>query len=66
MGATDHEPDPSKRIPTAVWLFLGLAVVVAFAVLAIAMGGHTQHKAVGPPAGSPQGAPPAIVDKQAD
>jgi hypothetical protein len=66
MGSTDQESDPSKRIPTIIWLVLGIVCVLVFVVMAELTGGHLQRKAVGPPAGASKSAPAAIVDKQAD
>ena len=56
MGDTDQEPDPSKRVPTALWLMLGILLVVAFAAAVLITGGATTPKAVGPPAGAPASA----------
>jgi hypothetical protein len=54
MGETDQEPDPSKRVPTALWLMLGILLVVVFAAIVLATGGAIRPKpAVGPPAGAP-------------
>ena len=55
MGETDEEPDPSKRVPTALWLMLGLLAVVVFVVAVFVLGDH-KPKAVGPPAGAPPAA----------
>lgn len=65
MGDTDQEPDPSKRIPTLLWLALGLIVVVLFIAAAAITGGHVGKRAVGPPAGTPTGIT-GVVDKGAD
>ncbi len=53
MGQTDHEPDPNRRIPTVLWLMLGIVVVALFVLGIIAVGHHTP-KAVGPSAGGPR------------
>jgi hypothetical protein len=55
MGDTDEEPDPSKRVPTVLWLMLGLILVVVFAAAVFALGDH-RPRAVGPPAGAPPSA----------
>jgi hypothetical protein len=58
MGETDHEIDPRRRVPTFLWLVLGLFVVVVFAGL-LMLHGHPHTSAVGPPAGSPAGQAPS-------
>ena len=56
MGETDEEPDPSKRVPTALWLMLGILLVVVFGAAVFITGGAIKPKAVGPPAGAPPAA----------
>ncbi len=56
MGETDQEPDPTKRVPTVLWLMLGVLVVVVFAAAVFIVGKSIQPRAVGPPAGAPAGA----------
>ena len=56
MGETDEEPDPSKRVPTALWLMLGLVLVVVFIAVVFVTGKAIKPKAVGPPAGAPPAA----------
>lgn len=55
MGDTDEEPDPSKRVPTVLWLMLGLILVVVFAAAVFVLSDH-KPRAVGPPAGAPPSA----------
>jgi uncharacterized membrane protein len=53
VGQTEQEPDPRKRVPTVLWLLLGLIVAVALAAVVI-VHGHPGGKSVyGPPAGAP-------------
>ena len=56
MGDTDEEPDPSKRVPTGLWLMLGIVLVVVFAIVVFVTGGAIKPKSVGPPAGAPPSA----------
>jgi hypothetical protein len=54
MDDSDLEPDPRYRVPTILWLLLGVGVVVLFAAVIVLLGGHVfAPRAVGPPAGSP-------------
>ncbi len=53
MDDADRDPDRKRRIPTLVWLMLGLLLVALFATVVIILGGHVGLRAVGPPAGSP-------------
>jgi flagellar basal body-associated protein FliL len=53
MDDSDLEPDPKHRVPTILWLMLGLLLVVLFAAAVIILGGHFPARAVGPPAGAP-------------
>jgi hypothetical protein len=54
MHDSDPEPDPRRRVPMALWLMLGLVLVVLFAAVVVLLGGHVfAPRAVGPPAGSP-------------
>jgi hypothetical protein len=50
---SDLEPDPRRRVPTVLWLMLGLVLVVLFATVVALLGGHIAPRAVGPPAGAP-------------
>jgi hypothetical protein len=52
MGQTDQEPDPRKRVPTALWLMLG-AILVALVVGAGLLKRPPRDALFGPPAGSP-------------
>jgi hypothetical protein len=54
MDDTDPEPDPRRRVPTTLWLMLGLVLIVLFAAIVVMLGGHVfAPRAIGPPAGSP-------------
>jgi hypothetical protein len=53
MGGSDPDPDPRHRVPTLLWLMLGLVLVVLFATLVAVLGGHIAPRALGPPPGSP-------------
>ena len=53
MDDADREPDPRRRVPTLVWLVLGLLLVALFATVVIILGGHVGLRAVGPPPGAP-------------
>ncbi len=53
MDKADLEPDPKHRVPTILWLMLGVLLVVLFAAAVIILGGHFAPHAVGPPAGTP-------------
>ncbi|MGZ3273365.1 MAG: hypothetical protein ACXU82_19790 [Caulobacteraceae bacterium] len=53
MDESDFEPDPRHRVPTILWLMLGLLLVVLFAAAVIILGGHFAPRSVGPPAGTP-------------
>ena len=53
MGEADRDPDRRRRIPTLVWLMLGLLLVALFATVVIILGGHIGLRAVGPPPGAP-------------
>ena len=53
MGEADRDPDRRRRIPTRVWLMLGLLLVALFATVVIILGGHIGLRAVGPPPGAP-------------
>lgn len=50
---SDLEPDPNRRVPTVLWLMLGLVLVVLFATVVALLGGHVTPRAVGPPPGTP-------------
>lgn len=50
---SDLEPDPNRRVPTVLWLMLGLVLVVLFATVVALLGGHVAPRAVGPPPGTP-------------
>lgn len=53
MGQTEQEPDPRKRVPTALWFGLGLLVACLLAAVVV-LHGHPGGKSVyGPPAGGP-------------
>jgi hypothetical protein len=52
MGEPEHDPDPERRVPTFLWMVLGVLVVLAFAALVLAH--RPSHPSVyGPPAGAP-------------
>jgi hypothetical protein len=51
MGQTEQEPDPGRRVPTFLWMALGLLVVMAF-VAAVVVLGHGKPRSVGPSAGA--------------
>ena len=53
MGESDPETDPRRRIPTVLWLILGLILVAVFAAVVFLLFGHGPPHAVGPPAGMP-------------
>jgi flagellar basal body-associated protein FliL len=53
MGDSDQEPDPKRRVPTLLWVMLGVVLVVLFATAVAVLGGHIGPHAVGPPAGAP-------------
>jgi uncharacterized membrane protein YgaE (UPF0421/DUF939 family) len=53
MGGVDQEPDPRRRIPTVLWLILGLILVAMFAAVVFLLFGHGPPHALGPPAGAP-------------
>lgn len=53
MDDSNSDPDPSRRVPTLVWLLLGLVMIVVFAALVVVLVGHVPHGVVGPPPGSP-------------
>jgi hypothetical protein len=54
MNESDLEPDPKRRVPTLLWLMLGLVIVVAFAAAVVLLGGHVSPpRAIGPPPGAP-------------
>ena len=53
MDDSDQEPDPRRRVPTVLWLMLGMVVIVLFAAAVVILGGHAPLHAVGPPAGAP-------------
>ncbi len=53
MDGSDPDPDPRRRVPTVLWLMLGLVLVALFATAVIVLGGHVMSHAVGPPAGTP-------------
>ena len=53
MGETDPETDPRRRIPTVLWLILGLILVAAFAAVVFLLFGHGPPHAFGPSAGTP-------------
>ncbi len=53
MNESDLEPDPRRRVPTILWLMLGLALVVLFATAVVLLLGHGAPHSVGPPAGAP-------------
>jgi hypothetical protein len=53
MGESETETDPRRKIPTLLWVMLGVVILLVF-VAGIALVGrpHPTH-AVGPPAGAP-------------
>ena len=53
MADLEQEPDPKYRVPTLLWLMLGVVLVVLFATAVIVLGGHMAPHSVGPPAGAP-------------
>jgi hypothetical protein len=53
MEDSDLDPDPRRRVPTILWLMLGVVLVVLFAAAVVILGGHVAPRAVGPPAGAP-------------
>ncbi len=53
MDDSELDPDPRRRVPTVLWLMLGLLLIVMFATLLGILGGHISPPAVGPPPGSP-------------
>lgn len=53
MGQSDQETDPRRRMPTVLWLILGLIAIAAFAAVVFLMFGHGPPNAVGPPPGAP-------------
>jgi hypothetical protein len=53
MNDSDHDPDPRRRVPTVLWLILGLALIVVFAAVVGVLGGHIGLRALGPPPGAP-------------
>lgn len=55
MDGTDLEPDPRKRVPTALWWILSLILAAVFAALVFLLFGHGPPHVVGPPAGAPPG-----------
>ena len=53
MNDSDLDPDPRRRVPTSLWLMLGIVLVVAFGAAVIILLGHSSPHAVGPPPGTP-------------
>ncbi|HEY4030497.1 MAG TPA: hypothetical protein VGM25_09160 [Caulobacteraceae bacterium] len=53
MDDSDFDPDPRRRVPTTLWLMLGLVLVVVFGAAVLMLLGHGPLHAVGPPAGTP-------------
>jgi hypothetical protein len=54
MDESDLEPDPKHRVPTILWLMLGLVIVVLFAAVVVMLGGHLlSPRVIGPPPGAP-------------
>jgi hypothetical protein len=53
MDDSDLEPDPRHRVPTLLWLMLGLVLVVAFAAAVVLLSGHAPPRVIGPPPGAP-------------
>ena len=53
MDDSDLEPDPKHRVPTILWLMLGLLLVVLFVAAVFILGGHMAPRAIGPPPGAP-------------
>ena len=53
MEDSDLEPDPRRRVPTILWLMLGLLLVVLFAAVVLLLRGNLAPHAIGPPAGAP-------------
>ena len=53
MDDLDLEPDPKHRVPTILWLMLGLLLVLLFASAVIILGDHFAPHSVGAPAGTP-------------
>jgi hypothetical protein len=53
MDDADLEPDPRRRVPTVLWLALGLLLIVVFSLALLFLHGRGAPYAVGPPAGSP-------------
>jgi hypothetical protein len=53
MDESDLEPDPRRRVPTILWLLLGVGVIVIFAAFLFLLLGHAPPRAVGPPPGQP-------------
>jgi hypothetical protein len=53
MNQSDLEPDPKRRVPTLLWLMLGVVLIVLFACAVVILGGHVAPRAVGPPPGVP-------------
>jgi hypothetical protein len=53
MDDSDLDPDPRRRVPTTLWLMLGLVLIVLFAAVVAVLGGHISPRAVGPPPGMP-------------
>ncbi|MDB5460753.1 MAG: hypothetical protein JWO72_2494 [Caulobacteraceae bacterium] len=52
MGQTDQEPNSQRKVPTFLWVVLGLFVVLAFAA-AVALHRPGPPPVYSPPAGSP-------------
>jgi hypothetical protein len=53
MNDSDLDPDPRRRVPTVLWLMLGLVLIVLFAAVVVVPGGHVSPRSVGPPPGAP-------------
>lgn len=53
MDGSDLDPDPRRRVPTVLWLVLGLVLIVLFAAVVGILGGHISPRALGPPPGAP-------------
>ncbi len=54
MGGSDLETDPRRRVPTVLWLILGLVLVALFVAVVFLLLGHGQTHTFGPPAGAPK------------
>ena len=55
MGQTDHDPD--RRVPSFLWLMLGLVLVMLFVGGVMLVGRHAPTP-VAPSPGAPAGAAP--------